>query len=87
MTTNWDSALHDHLSSLGHHFTQVSNTPSEITQITDETSKQIVMLHGVLSDIDSLVITEDDYQEFKVNDKRNYFRETLKSILRTSHRS
>jgi uncharacterized protein (UPF0297 family) len=83
MTTNWDSAIQDHLSRIGHHFTAISNTHAEITQLTDETSKQVVMLHGVLSDINSLVVTEDDYQEFKIGDTRRYFRETLKSILRT----
>jgi hypothetical protein len=83
MTTNWDSEIQDHLRKIGHHFTEVSNTHAEITQITDETSKQVVKLHGLLSEINSLVLTEDDYQEFKVGDQRRYFRETLKSILRT----
>ncbi len=83
MTTNWDTEIQSHLSRVGQHFTEVSNSSTEITQITDETTKQIVKLHGVYSDINSLVITEDDYQSFKTSDQRRYFRETLKSVLRT----
>lgn len=83
MTTNWDSEIKHHLSRVGQHYTEVSNSHTEITQITDETTKQIFKLHGVYSDLDSLVITENDYQSFKTSDQRRYFRETLKSVLRT----
>ena len=83
MTTNWDSEIQAHLERLGQHFTEISNSHSEITQITDETTRQIIKLHGVLSQSDSVVLTEDDYQAFKIGDPRRYFRETLKSILRT----
>jgi hypothetical protein len=83
MTTNWDSEIHEHLIRIGSYYSVCSNTRTEITQITDETTKKIYMLHGVLTDPGSMVITEDDYQEFKTGDSRRYFRETLKSILRT----
>jgi hypothetical protein len=83
MTTNWDSSLHAQLSRIGYHFTEINNSRSEITQLTDDTTKQIVKLHGMLSDSGSLVLTEDDYQTFKVADERLYFRETLKSLFRT----
>ncbi|HEV7280422.1 MAG TPA: SIR2 family protein [Pirellulaceae bacterium] len=83
LTTNWDSALKKHLAELGLHFATLSNSRQEITQITDETTRQIIHLHGVLDDPSSLVLTDGDYTSFKTSDDRRYFRETLKSILRT----
>jgi hypothetical protein len=83
MTTNWDSEIQAHLERLGQHFTEIGNSHAEITQITDDTTRQIVKLHGMLSKSDGVVIAEDDYQSFKVSDARKYFRDTLRAILRT----
>ncbi|QDU80496.1 hypothetical protein Pla110_22260 [Polystyrenella longa] len=83
LTTNWDSEISRHLEFETEFFSTLSNSKPELTQLSVGTKKQIVHLHGTLAEGDSVVLTDDDYQRFKVEDSHRYFQETLISLFRT----
>lgn len=83
ITTNWDSEIARHLEFETEYYSTVSNSKPELTQLSVQTTKQIVHAHGVLGDSDSVVLTDDDYQRFKTEDSHRYFHDTLVSLFRT----
>ncbi len=83
MTTNWDNELERHLGRLGEHFTALGNSREDLIGLNDQTQRVVVKLHGTLADVDGLVLTETQYQDFRVGEARAYFREKLKALLST----
>lgn len=83
LTTNWDNELQQHLARAGQHFTVLGNRREELIALNDQTQRVVVKLHGTLEGVDGLVLTETQYQEFRVGDSRGYFREKLKALFST----
>jgi hypothetical protein len=83
ITTNWDAEIARHLEFETEYYSAVSNSKPELTQLSVQTTKQIVHAHGVLCDSESVVLTDDDYQRFRTDDSHRYFHDTLVSLFRT----
>lgn len=83
MTTNWDNEIVHHLARIGLHFTSLTNSRADMLGLNDQTTQVVVHLHGTLASPNGLVLTEAQYQDFKVGDDRTYYREKLKALLST----
>lgn len=81
LTTNYDDEISRHLSLKDHHFTTLNNNQSEISQITADSQRRIVKLHGDLSTPDDIVLTTTQYTQFETGGERQYFRNKLISIF------
>ena len=74
ITTNWDSLLEDIFPGYKTYIGQQS-----IVRQTPQNIAEIYKIHGCCSDPNSLVLTEDDYEEFK--DKQAYLAAKLITIF------
>lgn len=83
LTTNYDDELEKHLEATGQHFTCLGNGRADLISLNDQTSRVVVKLHGTLASAEGLVLTETQYQAFKVQDSFGYFRDKLRALLST----
>lgn len=81
LTTNYDDELQNHLQRLGQHFTVLKNSQAELGQITANSQRRIVKLHGDLDTPDGIVLTTSQYTDFEVGGGRQYFRSKLVSVF------
>lgn len=57
LTTNYDDELTNHLRRVGEHFTTVGNSKADLAQITGESARLVVKLHGDLKSPNDIVLT------------------------------
>jgi hypothetical protein len=81
LTTNYDDEIDKHLKSLKHHFTTLNNSQADLAQISGDSQRRIVKLHGDLTTPDDIVLTTSQYKLFETGGARQYFRNKLISIF------
>jgi len=81
LTTNYDDELLVHLNRIGQHFTTLHNSQHELAQITSDTTRRIVKLHGDFGTPNDIVLTTSQYTSFETGGERSYFRNKLTSIF------
>jgi hypothetical protein len=81
LTTNFDDELASHLSATGVHFTTLRNSQAEMAEITSESSRRVVKLHGDFATPDDIVLGTSHYSDFETGGGRQYFRSKLTSIF------
>jgi hypothetical protein len=81
LTTNYDDEISSHLRRLGQHFTTLKNVQADLAQITSDSSRLIVKLHGDLNSPNDIVLATSQYSSFETGGVRAYFRSKLTSIF------
>ncbi len=81
LTTNYDDEIARHLKRIKISYVPLNNSQTDFAQIEAHTNERIVKLHGDFDYSDGLVLGLRQYQEFKTQGKRQYFRDKLKSIF------
>jgi hypothetical protein len=81
LTTNFDDEIVAHLHRLGQHFTTLRNVQADLAQITSNSSRLLLKLHGDLDTPSDIVLTTSQYTSFETGGARAYFRGKLTSIF------
>lgn len=82
LTTNFDAELESHLSRMGTGLPVLGNSESDFRKLrTGSMSGVVVKLHGSLDDPENVVLTSDQYADFRSSPRREYFRRKLGAIF------
>lgn len=81
LTTNFDGIYKNYLSTSNFHFSSRSNSELDINSITNKSKNILVELHGSLDNPDSLVLTEEQYNDILHDPKKKYFRKKISEIF------
>lgn len=82
LTTNYDDALLHHLQAEGVTAVTRRNSRDDLSLLHSRCSDIVFKIHGDLSDPDNLVLTDDQYEEFRTHPKREYWKKAIFALLR-----
>lgn len=81
LTTNYDNLLYEATQKTGVYHLNLSNTPEDFKKISAELRNAVINVHGHFEDPENLVLTAEQYEAFKADPGREYFRKKLESIF------
>ncbi|MHB8085653.1 MAG: SIR2 family NAD-dependent protein deacylase [Dehalococcoidia bacterium] len=84
LTTNYDDQLQRHLRRQGESFVTRKNNISDMRVLRWDTSGVIFKIHGDFETPGDIVLTGEQYNEFRTGEKRQYWRDILLSCLKMS---
>ena len=74
LTTNFDNEIISHLEANGRiGFSTLGNSKAEFSALTPDVREYVVKIHGELMPGKGAVVTDRDYDEFKVGESRGYY--------------
>ena len=81
LTTNYDDALKCFLSDANIPVITRLNTLDDFRTLRADSENTIYKIHGDTSDPENIVLTSDQYNSFRYDPKRKYWREKISSVL------
>jgi hypothetical protein len=81
LTTNYDSEIKKYLDRTDDLFLEYGNNPDDFRLLTSNCEKFIFKIHGSFSDPENFIITKADYDRILCNEKYEYWREKISSLL------
>lgn len=81
LTTNYDDLLSYFLHKQGSSFVTRKNSRDDIALIRADVNNVIFKIHGDCDTPEDIVLTSEQYEEFRKSPKRKYWREKISSVL------
>ena len=81
LTTNYDDCIYNHLRSNQVVPIKKGNTQTDFTSLNAYEKDIVFKIHGDADNYDSIVLTQEQYDEFLSSSKRTYWREKICSVL------
>jgi len=81
LTTNYDDCIYNHLRSNQVVPIKKVNTQTDFTSLNAYEKNIVFKIHGDADNYDSIVLTQEQYDEFLSSNKRAYWREKICSVL------
>jgi len=84
-TTNFDDQLQRHLKREGENFVTRKNTVDDMRVLHGDTTGVIFKIHGDFNTPNDVVLTGEQYNQFRTDPSRRYWRDSLLSVLKMSN--
>lgn len=81
LTTNYDCLLEKAFSEQDLSVDVKSNNLEDFYQLHNSNDNIIFKIHGDFSDLNSIVLTEEDYRNFQSSEEKEYWREKIFSVI------
>ena len=81
LTTNFDDYLSDHLEEINNFFSTRRNSREDLSLLRARSKKMIFKIHGDVSVPEDIVLTSEQYLDFKNSPTRGYWRKKIQSVL------
>lgn len=81
LTTNYDDAIHEHLSRIGEPYRVLSNSKDHIGMLNPNLTDAVIKLHGDMTSDEGLILTSNQYKEILEEEKWAYWRIKMTSVF------
>jgi hypothetical protein len=81
LTTNYDDAIHDHLTRIGESYRVLSNSENHIGMLHPNLTNAVIKLHGDMTSDEGLILTSNQYKEILEEEKWAYWRIKMMSVF------
>jgi hypothetical protein len=81
LTTNFDSSIIEYLHKQGIQAVEKGNSLDDFRLLHNDAKNIVFKIHGDFSDYNSIIITENDYQDIRTSSKYKYWRDKIFSVL------
>jgi hypothetical protein len=82
LSTNFDDVLSHHLQAMGLSYVTLRNSKDDMRAIHSTSRNLIVKIHGDTTVPQDIVLTSEQYQEFQKGPTRQYWRDSILSVLK-----
>jgi hypothetical protein len=84
LTTNFDASLVRHFAAAARPVTVFGNGRGDLEQVDMDALRSLIRVHSDLDHVETLVLTEEQYERARSNDDMKYLRDWIKAYFMTS---